>query len=184
MPETRPQALSVGQYRGRIESADGEVRKFRLLLFAALPDRIHAEVVGPLGATHLILDAGDGRLAVTAARRGVAWAGEADPRVLEDVVGVRIGLGQLVEALLLGEIHCDGCEVVRTGAEPGTLPERLELSVDASRLGLELKRMRALDGSGDELGVGRPPDGVTVHPLDEIDLTEEDRALTPEAGDS
>jgi len=178
-PEIRPDGAVVGHYRGRVETDEGETRKFRVVLFAELPDRIHAEVIGPLGSTQLILDGGDGALAVTAVRRGLAWVGPSRPEALAAIVGVPLSLEQLVRALLIGEIVCDDCRVLRTGRSLGTLPEQFEVRLAGNLLSLELKRLRALERGADELGRGRPPDGVSVHPLAEIDLIDEDRALTP-----
>jgi hypothetical protein len=184
VPEIRPGGAVVGHYRGRVETDSGETRKFRVVLFAELPDRIHAEVIGPLGSTQLILDGGDGVLAVTAVRRGIAWVGPSRPEALAAIVGVPLPLEQLVRALLIGEIDCDDCRVLRSDEPPGTLPEQLEVRLAGNLLSLELKRLRALERGAEALGRGRPPDGVTVHPLGEIDLIDEDRALTPGAAES
>ena len=50
---------AFGLYRARLEEAGGQSERFRLLLFAAAPDRIHGEVLSPMGTTALIFDGGD-----------------------------------------------------------------------------------------------------------------------------
>ena len=45
-------------YRARFEPTPGErARKFRLLVYAAEPDRLHGEILSAVGTTELILDA-------------------------------------------------------------------------------------------------------------------------------
>ena len=77
------EAGPVGLYRARLEHPDGSSDRFKLLLHAALPDRLHGEVLAPVGGTVLIFDGGGGRMAVTFVRDRVSFVGPASPANLE-----------------------------------------------------------------------------------------------------
>lgn len=160
----------VGVYRGRIVEADGKSRRFRLLLFVALPDRVHAEVLSPMGSTVMIVDGGAGDLAVTQARDGVSFVGEARPEVLERILGVRLSLGELVRGFLTGAeaMDCIACSVTRSAEESDGLPQTLEFRSEDSSLSFELKKVRPLGRPTGELGTGRPPQGTEIRALDEL----------------
>ena len=158
----------VGRYSGRIDTAEGRTRRFRLLLFAELPDRFHGEVLPPVGGPRLIVDGGGGRLAVTFVRDGESFVGSPSREVLEQVLGVPVDLEQLVRALLRGEGVGEDLRVDRTGPpEPG-LPERLVLAGGNATLALELKRLRPLAVDRAPLGTGQPPAGTRVRPIEEL----------------
>jgi len=159
----------VGLYKGRIEQAGGRVRKFRLLLYAASPDRLHGEVLSPLGRTHLVLDAGEGRLAVTFARDGESFVGQADPEILARILGVPLELEALVGAVLTGAHGPSEVRVARTGGELPGLPETLELTGERATLFLELRRLRPLGADPSTLGTGQPPEGTRVRPIEELE---------------
>ena len=138
------------------------------MLFAALPDRLHGEVLSPLGAPQLILDGGDGVLAATLVERGQAFVGPADPAVLGRLLGARVELRQLVHGLVLGEWDVPGYRFERSGATPG-LPASLAIDDGTTRLSLKLRRLRPLEVDAQNLGSGRPPAGVEVRPLAELE---------------
>jgi hypothetical protein len=156
-------------YKGRIEEAGGRVRKFRLLLYAASPDRLHGEVLSPLGRTHLVLDAGEGRLAITFARDGESFVGRAKPEILARILGVPLELETLVGAVLTGAQGPSSVRVARAGGELPGLPQTLELTGDGATLFLELRRLRPLATDPDMLGTGRPPEGTRVRPIEELE---------------
>lgn len=158
----------VALYRGRIELAGGPTRHFRMLLFAAAPDRIHAELLGPLGSPLLILDGGAGRLAATFVREKVAYVGRADRSTIGEILGVPIELADLVGAILDGEAADPGLTLVRSPDSAGTLPRALELRSAAAGLVLELKRRRPLAGAPAVLGRGEPPPGIPTRPIEEL----------------
>jgi len=168
-------------YKGRI--ADGErTRRFRLLLYAGLPDRLHAEVLSPLGRPQLIVDAGGGQLAVTFVREGESFVGPARTGALTGVLGVSLGPDELVRALLLGDGLPAEYRVERSGSASPELPETLTIRSEGVWLELELKRLRPLKTDPTRLGTGTAPVGTRVLPLEQLDgeqqrleaLTEED----------
>ncbi len=160
----------VGQYKARIEGRDGQSRQFRLLLFAALPDRLHGEVLSPLGTMQLILDGGRGRLAITFVSDGVSFVGPAGPESLERILGLPLSVEELVRGLLTGEVENDEITLVRTGDREAGLPERLEIRTASSSLELRLKRLRLAGGLEAELGTGRPPGNTEVRSIQDLEL--------------
>lgn len=172
---------TVGVYKGRIENLEGKARRFRLLLFAALPDRVHGEVLSPLGAPQLIVDGGAGRLAVTFVRDGESFVGPARGDVMGRILGVPLELDELVRALLRGEAAGGEVHLERSGGGTGDLPETLRIWAEGGTLILELKRLRPLRADPTLLGTGRPPEGTRVRPLEDLD--EEGERLERLAGD-
>ncbi len=170
----------IGVYRGRLVEPEGKNRRFRLLLFVELPDRVHAEVISPLGSTVMIVDGGAGELAVTLSRDGVSYVGEARPEILERILGVRLSLEELVRGFLSGieSPECDDCSVTRSAEEENGLPRTVEFLSHASSLSFELKKVRPLGEPTEALGTGRPPEGTEIRALD--DLGAENRLGEPE----
>ena len=172
-----------GLYRARLEEPGGRSEKFRLLLFAAAPDRIHGEVLSPMGSTALIFDGGGGKVAITLVRDRVAFAGPAGPDVFEKLIGVPVSLEELVESLLTG----DGAgehRVVREPAGSEGLPEFYEISAGGRSLQLQLKRLRSLEGWGGGLGTGEPSGDLELLPLERFQpLREWEREGQAEQGE-
>lgn len=170
----------IGIYRARFSGEEERPRRFRLLLYAAAPDRIHGEVISPVGSTLMVLDGGGGRLAVTFVRDGVSYVGLARPETLEQLLGLRLGLEELVGALLGHGLDPAACRVERVAAPEGELPARLALDDGRRRLDLELKRLQPLRDGSASLGTGEPPPGTELQPLE--DLTREGSGLVWEDG--
>lgn len=167
----------LGLYQGRLEDASGGARRFRLQLFAESPDRVHAEVLLPVGGTAWVLDGGGGRLAVTDVRRGVSYVGLARPEALEQILGIRLPLEDLVRGLLIGPpLEHSDCRVSRSGGAEGTLPDHLELRCSGGVLSLRLRRREPLQVSAATLGTGQAPPRTTERPLEEL------RAIDDEPG--
>jgi hypothetical protein len=166
-PDTSP-ARTYGIYRAVYEYPEGARRGFRIMLFAELPDRLHAEVLPPVGGPEMILDAGAGDLALTVVRERTAWVGAADPETIGAVIGVPLELAELV-ATILGktEPHVEGVTVRRSPRRAG-LPETLVVESDNGRLELRLRKKKKLPEAGDRPGTGKPPPGLTVRPLTEV----------------
>jgi hypothetical protein len=160
----------VGVYRGRLVEAEEKNRRFRLLLFVALPDRVHGEVVSPVGSTLMIVDGGAGQLAVTLVRDGVSYVGKARPEILERILGVRLSLEELVRGFLSGMEDADytDCSVTRSAEELNGLPQAIEFRSHETSLSFELKKVRPLGRPTETLGTGRPPDGTEIRGLDEL----------------
>lgn len=168
IPSREPAA--AGLYKVRLRGApDERARKFRLLLFAELPDRLHGEVLSPLGRTELIADGGGGRISILFVRDRVAFAGPAGPGVIEDLLGIRLSLEDLVAGLLTGELAGDGVELRRSPAGERGLPERLELVAPPRSVVMQLKRRQELRVDPTGLGTGVPPADAEVRPLEALD---------------
>lgn len=169
VPETLPDSNVVGVYRVHARDAAGKERRFRLLLFAELPDRLHGEVLSPLGSTEMIVDGGNGRLAVTLVDEGVAFTGIARRADMQRILGVSMTLGELVRGLLTGASPADGSQRVERDASTAVgLPKRIRIEADGGGLLLELKRFRPMRFPAAGLATGSPPDGVEIRPLDEL----------------
>ena len=158
----------MGVYRSRIEAPGGEAKRFKLLLYAELPDRVHAEILSPVGTTEVILDGGGGRIAVTLPRERVAYVGTGDTTALEQVLGLSLTLEQLVQALLGAGSSVEGLAYVRE--PPGTpgLPREFEIESAGNRLRMRLERTAPLRVSTAEFGNGEPPAGVEQRPLEAL----------------
>jgi hypothetical protein len=170
-PEPIPSS-AVGVYRAAVFDDEGRLRKFRLLLFAAQPDRMHGEVLSAVGTTELVVDAGDGKMSVAFPRDRLAYVGEAAPEAVEKILGVSISLVDVVRSLLTGAPGDGGYEVLRTPVAGDGLPRALEITAGERGLSLKLKRLRPLPHGADDLGTGRPPEGMTVLPLEELEAVE------------
>lgn len=171
-PAVTGAAGSVGLYKVRLVDADGEQHRFRMWLFAELPDRLHGEVISPVGSTLLIVDAGDDRLSVALVRDRVAFVGKADPDVLEALLGVRLSLRELVGLLLTDEPPRGDHEVIRVGRGDGRLPEELQVRSPGRSLSLNLKQRQPFAPEEGMIGRGVPPAGMAQRSLDELDLLE------------
>lgn len=168
-PTTLPTADGeVALYRVRGE-IDGRKRRFRLMLFAGLPDAIHAEVIAPVGGTVLILDGHEHRVSVAFVRERTAYVGDASSDAARYLLGFELGAAELVDAVLGGTTP-PGIEIERDG-EPGRYPDRLVLRSDRARLEMELRRVQSLP-AGSRLGLAEPPAGFELRPLDELDAVE------------
>lgn len=174
----------VGLYKARLEEDGGRSERFRLLLFAAKPDRIHGEVLSPVGGPVLIFDGGAGKIAVTLVRDRVAFAGPAGPEVLEKLIGVPVRLEELVESLLSGGGHDETRTVLREPAGREGLPERFEIRAGGRSLRLQLKRLRALQRRDGGVGTGDPPAGMELLPLERFEpLREWEREAAAAGGE-
>ena len=159
---------TFGLYKGRIEDGEEKPRRFRLLLYAELPDRIHGEVLSPLGTPQLIVDGGAGRLAVTFVREGESFVGPSSAEDLGRILGIRLGLHDLVGALLTGECDSGDYRLERSDDPVPGLPQTLSIRGSSSSLTLDLRRIRPVATDPAALGTGRPPAGTTVRPLGEL----------------
>jgi hypothetical protein len=162
----------IGVYRVVLQDEESESRKFRLLLFAARPDRLHAEALSAIGSTELIVDAGGGRIAISIVRDRTAYVGDADRRSLEKVLGIALTLEELVGMLLTGETGHGRFEMERVPESGEGLPRRLRISAEGRSVEFNLKRLRPVRGLPELLGSGAAPARMKVLPLDELDALE------------
>ena len=146
----------------------GGSRGFHLLLYAAAPDRLHAEVLGPMGAPHVIVDGGGGRVAVAFPGEGVAYVGDADAAVLGRVLGVPLSLDAFVRFLLEGApVDAAGLSAAREPLDAG-LPRRVEVTAGEATLTLKGRQWRPSPPDPRALGTGTAPPGLEVRPLEEM----------------
>jgi len=157
----------VGVYRATIEDA-GKRRHAKLSLWAMRPDRLHAELLAPVGGVRLVLDAGGDAACIVDVPRATAFAGGSGPEALAPVVGVRVSIAEAVAALLDGTSP-PGLTVLREG-EPGLLPATLRIDDGARSVRMERLRLERREGSTAELGTGTPPAGIAVRPLEDLSL--------------
>ncbi|NIM01539.1 MAG: hypothetical protein GTN89_11940 [Acidobacteria bacterium] len=167
-PAAGPQAAV---YRARFDPGPSErARKFRLLVFAAEPDRLHGEILSAVGTTELVLDAGGGQVSVFFVRDRTAYVGAADADVLEALTGVRVSVGDFVQALLGHVPAAPGgapqWSLDRTGRP---YPDRIGLKDGERSFELQIKRVRAIRADPATLGTGQPPDGALRRPLEDLD---------------
>jgi len=80
----------VATYRLVLEDERGATRHVRLLVWVARPDRLHAEIVLPVGGVRYTLDAGGGRACVVDAEERDAYAGEDGAVAVEALTGVSV----------------------------------------------------------------------------------------------
>jgi hypothetical protein len=171
-------------YRARYDPGPGErARKFRLLVYAAEPDRLHGEILSAVGTTEVILDAGEGRVSVFFVRDRVAFVGRADERALDALLGVPVRVQDLVRALLGDLPAASGLDW--TVAPAGIVyPDSILLRAREQTFELSLKRVRPMRGDRAELGTGRPPAGADQRPLSDLEPEEIPGIEVEEGGES
>lgn len=167
-PVRGPQDRDVfGIYRASVDRGDAGSRSFRLMLHAAPPDRLHAEIYGPgPGGPAVIFDSGGGRICVSVPSERTAYVGEGGASVLERVVSIRLDPAGAVRAILYGDPLPSPITVSRRADRTPGLPQRLVVSGPAGTLRLTRKAIRPLRGDPAALGTAIPPPGFTVLPLE------------------
>lgn len=157
---------SVATYRAVLQEDERPTRRVRLVLWVARPDRLHAEIVPPIGGVRFTLDAGGGRACVVDAADGVAYAGSDGVDAVDALTGIRITVPEAVAALLDGAAP-PGWSAERDGDAPGELPRRLHLASGPRSMTLTLEHVVRSAAAG-PLGTGAPPAGLPVRPLEEL----------------
>jgi hypothetical protein len=171
----------VGIYKAAIDEGHGAVRGARISVWAEQPDRLHAELIAPVGGVAYILDAGGGHACVVDVAAATAYVGEAGPGAIEALIGVHVSVADAVVALLTGASR-EGLAVARVGRADDALPESIRIS-DGSR-SISLTRLRFERGTGDAraLGTGVPPAQLAVRPIESF-VRETDGRTEHERGD-
>jgi len=122
-----------------------------------------------LGSPELILDAGDGRLAVTFMRQELAFVGEARPEAVERALGLPMSLEDLIGCLLGASPVTQSVRVFRWPETPGQLPERFEVTSSTGlTLRLERKGIQPILIWPKDLATGTPPASVESRPLEDL----------------
>ena len=156
----------VATYRAEFVREGEPARRARLLVWAEAPDRLHAELLPPVGGSPVTLDAGGGRAVIVDVGAKAAYVGDAGPEALAPLTGVSIGVADAVKALLEG-VAPDGASLEREGDPPGVLPAHFALTVGGSRIGLTRVRWERTSRDASTLGTGEPPSGLQIRPLAE-----------------
>ena len=166
MPEGAGPLVVV--YRAEVGDGRAAARGAKISIWAEEPDRLHAEILAPVGGVTFTIDAGGGRLCVVDVARGVAYAGEDAKGALETLVGVPISVGDAVLALLHG-VAPQGLSITRAGGDDGALPKGLRIA-DGERF-LALASVRVERGRIDpsKVGTGEPPARLPVRPLTSLE---------------
>jgi hypothetical protein len=160
---------SVGTYKGVADPGTGRLRRFRVQLWAALPDRLHAEFSPPVGGPAVIVDAGGGRLSVTLPRERTAYVGQASAAAIGAVTGVSVSLEDLVRWIVLGGGSERGDVRVRRLPERGPgLPRELEIRAGERTLRIERRETFTSAALAAGTGTGAPPSGVVEKPIAEL----------------
>jgi hypothetical protein len=154
-------------YKAAIDDGSGPVRGAKLAVWAERPDRLHAELMAPVGGVTFIVDAGGGNACIVDVAEATAYVGDGGPGAIEALAGVRLSVADAVAALLDGTAP-SGLSVTRAGGVEGALPERLTIA-DGAR-SLVLHRVRFERGTTDPraLGTGLPPANLAVLPMDRL----------------
>ena len=152
-PRVAPDEVVFGVYRGQVWPPEGGRVPFRAWIWADAPDRLHVEILPPVGGPSWIVDAGSGRLAVTDVEAATCWIGSETPGSIERWLGIATDVRGLISALL---------------EDDGALPPAVELTGDAlGRLRMERSGYRVAPRGS--LGTATAPPGVDARPLDEIE---------------
>jgi hypothetical protein len=182
-PTGPPGRLPFGLYRGLCQEQGGVVR-FRLLLHAAWPDRLHAEISGPVGGSAWIVDAGEGRVAVVDLSRKVVYSGGADADTVDLALGVRASASDLVAALLSGRPLPPPVEMSRRAGEPGALPSMFEVREGSRHVRLVRQKLLRR-ATVRPIGTGRVPQlgsGFRVEPIENLRAIQGSSCIGPSGG--
>jgi hypothetical protein len=156
----------IGIYKAVASDGDGTARNMKLSIWATRPDRLHVEVMGPVGGVHFVIDAGGGRACVIDVDGATAFVGEDDPSAFDALVGIHVSAEDAVGALLSGTSP-GGWTVERDGPVEA-LPKSLRIDDGASRLVLTRTGLLRGAATARGLGSGEPPASLPVRPLAEI----------------
>ena len=121
-----------------------------------------------MGAPHLVVDGGGGRIAVAFPGEGVAYVGDADASALGRILGVPLPLAPFVRFLTEGEAPAVPGLTARR-EPPGTgLPRRVQVTAGGASLSLTRRQWRPSPPDPGALGAGVAPPGLEVRPLDDL----------------
>jgi hypothetical protein len=157
----------VAVYKAALHDGSGTVRGAKLSLWAERPDRLHGELIAPVGGVTFILDAGGGHAYIVDVAAATAYVGDDGPAAIEALVGLRVSVEEAVSALL-GGVSPRGLTVTRVGGADGELPREIQI-VDGPR-SISLARVRFERGRAESstLGTGVPPAQLRVRPIENL----------------
>jgi hypothetical protein len=158
----------VAIYKAVFDDGGGRLRTARLSIWAERPDRIHAELYGPLGGVAFSIDAGSGQACLVDVAKATAYVGDDGGEALESLLGVRVSAGDAVAALLDGRSP-EGVTVRRDGSSVGAFPDHLRWSGGDRSLSLSLLRFLRGSAPAGALGTGKPPSRLAVRPMGSLE---------------
>lgn len=176
-PERAEANERFGLYRGSLVEDGDDPRHFRLLLFAALPDRLHAEVLPPFGPASVIIDGGDGKVSIYLRDEGAAFAGVPSEGAFRKAIGLSTTLEGLVRAVVLGAPAGEDVTIERDPKNGPGLPRTLTIRSGSRALRIEMVTLRKLRRGDGGVGTGTPPAGVEVRPIAELEEVDVDPIL-------
>lgn len=154
-------------YKAEVGDGRAAARGAKISVWAAEPDRLHAEIVAPVGGVTHTLDAGGGRVCVVDVARGIAYVGDDGTGALEALVGLPVSIADAVAALLRG-VAPAGVSVTRNGGEDGSLPLNVRISDGVRFIALSRVRVDRARTDAEALGTGIPPARLPVEPLERL----------------
>jgi len=157
----------IAVYKAVIDDGHGLVRGAKLALWAERPDRLHAELMAPVGGVTFIVDAGGGTACVVDVAAATAYVGADGPGALEALAGVRLSVADAVATILDGQAP-PGLTVTRTGGAAGGLPDRVRIADGPRSLALDRVRFQRGNADARALGTGVPPGNMVVLPIDRL----------------
>lgn len=184
VPTPMPRGVPAGTgplivvYKAAIDEGHGARRGAKLALWAKAPDRLHAELIAPVGGVIYTLDAGGGNVCIVDVRAATAYVGEDGPGAITALTGVRVSVADAIAALLFG-VSAEGVTVTRVGAADGSLPDTLRIEDGVRSLGIERVRVERGRIDPDALGTGLPPDRLRLRPLGTLGAEEERSRPSP-----
>jgi len=154
-------------YKAVIDDGHGPVRGAKLAVWAERPDRLHAELIAPVGGVTFTIDAGGGKVCIVDVAEAIAYVGEDGPRAIEALTGVGLSVADAVTALFDGVVP-PGLTVTRAGSAMGSLPESLRIADGTRSLALDRVRFERANTDPRKLGTGVPPANLVVLPIDRL----------------
>jgi hypothetical protein len=157
----------IAVYKASIDDGHRPVRGAKLAVWAERTNRLHGELIAPVGGVTFTLDAGGGKVCIVDVAAATAYVGDDGPGAIEALAGVRLSVAEAVAALFDG-VAPSGLSVTRSGGALGSLPQKLRIA-DGAR-SLVLDRIRFERGRSDPraLGTGVPPGNLTVLSIDRL----------------
>ncbi len=159
----------IEMYAGSYTDETGRSGRFRLLLHAALPDRLHAEILPVLGGPVVIVDAGAGVASVSLVAERIAYLGSTSED-LSGAVGIPLSVEALVDLLLEGrsERLDDEVWIERRPAERRGTPDLLRVGWRGRTISITLRGRQRLRSDSSSLATGTVPEGFERKRLSDL----------------
>lgn len=156
---------AVGVYRGWVFDRNERVARFRLWIRVEPPDRIHAEVLPPVGGPEWLLDAGGGRVSLTRISERIAWVGDVSEDDSARLLGLPVGIAALVKALWEGASPGETVVLERDPVAAPGLPRAFGVLADGRGIRIELLALRRATAA---VFTAEPPRGLDRRPIEDL----------------